>query len=72
MSYLAPSDLFEDLCYGPTAIINIFTLTMRGSILVVRICRRQILTTKVGPRIVRVKPFKLSRCIKASFCISEE
>ena len=38
------------------AIINMFTLTVRGSTLVVRIdiCRRQILTTKVDPHAVRV------------------
>ena len=34
----ALSDLFEYLCYGSTAIINMFTLT-----------------SKVGPRTVRVK-----------------
>ena len=31
--YLALSDLFEYLCYGSTVIINIFTLTVRGSTL---------------------------------------
>ena len=36
-------------------IINIFTLTARGSTLDVRIYRRQILTTKVDPRAARVK-----------------
>ena len=34
---LALSDSFEYLCYGSTTIINIFTLTVRGSTLVVRI-----------------------------------
>ena len=33
--------LFEYLCYGFTAIINILTLTVRGSALVVRIWRLQ-------------------------------
>ena len=38
------------------AIINVFTFTERESTLVVRIWRlRQILTTKVDPRAVRVK-----------------
>ena len=45
MSYLALSDPFEYLCYGSMAIINIFTLTLRGLTL----------TTKVNPRTVRVK-----------------
>ena len=31
MSKLARSASFEDLCYGSTAITNIFTLTVRGS-----------------------------------------
>ena len=35
MSLLALSDSFEYLCYGSAAIINIFTLTVRGSTLVV-------------------------------------
>ena len=51
MSYLALSASFEYLCYGSTAIINILILTARGSTFV---CRRQILTTKVDPRAVRV------------------
>ena len=34
MSSLALSDSFEYLCYGYTAIRNIFTLTVRGSNLV--------------------------------------
>ena len=42
MSLLALSDSFEYLCYGSTKIKNIFTLTVRGSTLVV--------TTKVDPR----------------------
>ena len=37
--------------------INIFTLTVRGSTLDVRICRRQILRCEVDPRAVRVDPF---------------
>ena len=42
---------YEYLCYESTAIINIFTLTMRGSILDVGILR---LHTSI-PRAVRVK-----------------
>ena len=53
MSYSALSDSFEYLCYRSTAIRNIFSLTVRGSTLDVRF--RQILTTKVDPRAVRVK-----------------
>ena len=41
MSWSALSDSFEYLCYGSTAIRNIFTLTVRGSTLVVRIWRLQ-------------------------------
>ena len=37
MSQLAFSDSLEYLCYGSTAIINIFTLTVRGTTLEVRI-----------------------------------
>ena len=37
MSSLALSDSFEYLWYGSTAIRNIFTLTVRGSTLDVRI-----------------------------------
>ena len=55
MSYSALSASFEYLCYGATAIVHIFTLTVRGSTLVVRIWRLQILTTKVDPRAVRVQ-----------------
>ena len=51
MSYLALSDSFEYLCYGSTAIRNIHDLTVRRSILDVR---RQIPTTIVDPRAVRV------------------
>ena len=51
MPWLAFSDSFEYLCYGSTTIINMFTLTARGSIL----DRRQILTSKVDPRGVSVK-----------------
>ena len=39
MSQLALSALFEFLCYGSTAIINILTLSVRGPILYVRFCR---------------------------------
>ena len=71
MNVLALSDSFEYLCYGSTAIRYIFTLTVRGSTLVVRIwrlqtsdsddwslsprCKGEILTTKVDPRAVRAK-----------------
>ena len=57
MSQLALSDSFEYLCYGSAVIRNIFILTVRGLTLVVTICvyRRQILTTKVYPRAVRIK-----------------
>ena len=41
MSSLALTDSFEYLCYGLIAIINIFTLTVWGSTLVVRIWRLQ-------------------------------
>ena len=36
MSQLALSDSFECVCYGSTAIINVFILTVRGSTLDVR------------------------------------
>ena len=52
MSQLALSASFEYLCYGTTAIIHIFTLTVRGLTLNFR---RQILTSKVDPRAIRVK-----------------
>ena len=52
MSQLTLSDSFDYLCYGSTININMFTLTLRGSTLDIH--RRQILTTKVGPRAVRV------------------
>ena len=61
MSSSALSDSFEYLCYGSTAIINSFTLTVRGSIftLTVRgstldVYGRQIMTSKVEPRTARV------------------
>ena len=41
MSYSALSDSFEYLCYGSTAIRNVFTLTVRGSTLDVSIWRLQ-------------------------------
>ena len=42
---------------GATSIINMFTLKVRGSTLVVRtvVYRRQILSNKVDPRSVKVK-----------------
>ena len=67
MSWSALPDSFEYLCHGPTAIVNIFTLTARGStldtsthhcayrIIYTKTYRRQILTSKVYPRAVRVK-----------------
>ena len=58
MSSLAFADSFEYLCYVSTAIINMFTLTVRGSTLESDVCRRQILTPKVDPRAVRVNPFQ--------------
>ena len=69
MTLLALSHSFEYICYGSTAIENIFTLTVWGSTLDVRmilmtkvdpqsdIYRRQILMTKVDPRILRVNPY---------------
>ena len=55
MSQLALSGSFEypGLCYWSTAIINILILTVRGSTYS-DVYRRQILTTKVDPRAVRV------------------
>ena len=55
MCSLALPDSFEYLCYRSTAIRNMCTLSPEGSSLVDRICRRQILSTKVDPRAVRVK-----------------
>ena len=60
MSQLALFASFEYVCYGPTTIINSFILTVLGSTLYFRITsesdvyRRQILTSKVDPRTVRV------------------
>ena len=56
MSSLPFSDSFEYICYGSTDIINSFTLTLRG--LILDVYRRQILTTKVDPRAVKVESFK--------------
>ena len=39
MSSLALSDSFEYLCYGSTTISNSSTVTVRGSLLVIRIWR---------------------------------
>ena len=57
MSSLALSDSFEYLWYKSTAIRNIFTLTVRDRLQPSEsdVNRRQILTTKVDPRAVRVK-----------------
>ena len=52
MAYSVLSYSFEYLCYGSTAIINSFPLTVRGSTLDFR---RQILTSNVDPRALRVK-----------------
>ena len=57
MSWLALSDSFEYLCYGSTA-IGIFLLLQCGDQLQLSesdVYRRQILTTKVNSRTVRVK-----------------
>ena len=56
MSYSAFSDSFEYLSYGSAAIRNMFSLTVRGSTLDVRIWvyRRQILTTEVDSRAVLI------------------
>ena len=57
MSYSGLSDSFEYLCYGSTAIRNIFTATVGGggSTSEFDVYRRQILTSKVDPRIIKVK-----------------
>ena len=58
MSQLALSDSFEYLSDGSTTIRNIFTLTVSYYPLQSSesdVYRRQILTTKVDPRAVRVK-----------------
>ena len=53
--------LFEYLCQGSTGLYKYLTLSVRGPILDVRIWllsevyRRQILTSKVGPRAERAK-----------------
>ena len=52
MSYSALSDLFEYLCYGSTAIRNIFTLTARGSTSL-----RLQKSESVDPRAVNVNPY---------------
>ena len=59
MSYLALSDLFKYPWYGSTAIIN-YVYSYSARIDFSRqnlhdVYRRQILTTKVDPRAVRVK-----------------
>ena len=55
----ALSDSFEYLCYGSTTIRNILYSYNAGSALVYR---RQILSTKVNPRDVGVKPNYISAC----------
>ena len=42
---LALSDSFEYICYGSMAIINVFTLAVRGPNLVPDVYRRQMLTS---------------------------
>ena len=56
MPSLALPDSFEYLCYVPTTITKNVILTVRRSTLGVRsdVYRRQILTTKVDPRTIRV------------------
>ena len=56
MSYLPISGSFEYLCYASTVIINIFYFYCVG-IWESDVYRRQILTTKVYPRAVRVNVF---------------
>ena len=58
MSQFALSDSLEYLCYGSTAIINMFTdITVRGSTFDVRICvyRSEILTSNVDSGAASVK-----------------
>ena len=50
MSKLALSASFEYLCYGSTTIINVLFFLMRRPSLYIRICGRQILMYKAGPR----------------------
>ena len=45
MSYSALSDSFEYLCYGSTAIRNIFSPTVRGLTIDVRMWRVNVLVT---------------------------
>ena len=54
MSQLALFDSFEYLCEESAVIVNILVLAMRESTLDV-VYRRQILTSKVDPRTVRIK-----------------
>ena len=57
MSQFALSGSFEYLCYGSTAIINIFYSQCVDQLQSSEsdVHRRQILTAKVDPRAVRVK-----------------
>ena len=63
--YLTFSALFEYLCYGFTAIINMFTLSVRGLTLDVRIWRspldvriwRLLMSDYDDPRAVRVNTY---------------
>ena len=72
MSSRAFFDSFEYLCYGANAIINMFTLTVRGGggggglqSSESDVYRRQILTTKVDPRAVRVIPLSATKVVSS-------
>ena len=54
-------DLFKYLCYGSTTNINMWILKVRGWTLESDVYRRQILTTKVDSRAVRVTPSDASK-----------
>ena len=58
--YLALSDSFEYLCYGSTVITNIFTLTVLGWTLVVRIRRPKTSDSDDFILIVRIRRLKTS------------
>ena len=57
MSYFALSVTFEYICNEYTDIINIFTLSVQGTIQTSEsdVDRRQVLSSKVNPRAVSVK-----------------
>ena len=60
MSYSALYDVFEYLCYGST-VINMSTLTMRASTLVVRIESPQTSDSDVESRSPRCKDESVTR-----------